>query len=86
MEVVKENPLPFVLGAFALGLVVGLSIPGREPTAREKYLEEPLDDIRRMLGKLSNTLQHQTSSALHGAESRASGLFDSVKSAMGRFW
>lgn len=45
---VQENPLPAMLGAFALGAVLSFVIAGprREETLRERYVDDPLESIR----------------------------------------
>ncbi len=45
---VRQNPLPVVIGAIALGAAVGclLTVLGRKPTFSERYAEGPLDAVR----------------------------------------
>ncbi len=45
----RENPVPVILGALALGVVVGLMFSGREPSARERYIDEPLEESHGIL-------------------------------------
>jgi ElaB/YqjD/DUF883 family membrane-anchored ribosome-binding protein len=47
-EYVRENPVPVVLGALAIGVALGymLVMARREPTFRERYVDEPLDSAR----------------------------------------
>ncbi len=46
---VRENPIPIIIGALALGMTLGLLGGRREPTFRERYIEEPLHESRGML-------------------------------------
>lgn len=46
---VRENPVPAVIGAFAIGAVVSFILTGarrHEPTFRERYVDDPLESIR----------------------------------------
>lgn len=47
-EYVRENPVPVVLGAIALGAAIGylLMAPRRKPTFRERYADEPVNAVR----------------------------------------
>lgn len=47
-EYVRQNPVLVVVGAIAFGAAVGcmLMMARRQPTFRERYLEEPLDSAR----------------------------------------
>ena len=47
-EYVRENPVPVVLGALALGVAIGYLIvtARREPTFRERYVDDPLNTAR----------------------------------------
>lgn len=49
-DYVRENPVPVVIGAFVAGLLVGLALSRRhEPTARERYVDEPLQQAKDLL-------------------------------------
>jgi ElaB/YqjD/DUF883 family membrane-anchored ribosome-binding protein len=51
-EYVRENPVPVVIGALAVGVVIGAMFAfGRrdEITARERYLDEPMHHARDVL-------------------------------------
>lgn len=49
---IRENPVPIVVGALALGVAIGyLIVSGRHtPTFRERYVNEPLDHAVDSLG------------------------------------
>lgn len=49
-QYVRQNPWTVILGAAAVGLVMGMAFSRRhEPTMRERYLNEPADQVREML-------------------------------------
>ena len=83
-EYVRTNPVPVVLGALAIGLLVGLAIARREeeePTARERYLDEPLhqtrDALYSILGPVAKRIRHgygDARSSLEKAADRAQDL------------
>ncbi len=55
-EYVRRNPIPVALGAIAFGAAVGylLVTARRKPTFSERYVDEPLDGVRKaMLAALS---------------------------------
>jgi hypothetical protein len=57
---VRQNPWPIVLSAAGLGLLVGVALATRrEPTARERYIDEPLDHAREVLFALLNPVAGQ---------------------------
>lgn len=46
-QYVHENPWPVILGAAAIGLLVGAALSRRhEPTFRERYVDEPAGHFR----------------------------------------
>lgn len=78
-ERVEQNAIPFVFGALILGFAIGMAIPRHEATMKERYLDEPLDEIKDMLGNLTSMVQHRGSSMMDTAESKASNLFGSLR-------
>jgi ElaB/YqjD/DUF883 family membrane-anchored ribosome-binding protein len=67
---VQKNPLPAVIGAFALGAVISLVLANtrrHEPTLRERLLDDPLDSIRETifaaLAPVGKRLHHNYDSA-----------------------
>ncbi|MDB6175306.1 MAG: hypothetical protein JWL59_4617 [Chthoniobacteraceae bacterium] len=46
---VRENPVPVLIGALFLGLTLGLLSGHREPTFRERYIDEPLHESHGIL-------------------------------------
>ena len=52
MRYVRENPLAAIAGAIVAGVAIAFLMSKREPTARERYVDGPLDDIRDLLTHL----------------------------------
>lgn len=80
----EDYPVLTVLGAFVVGIALGCAIP-HEPARKKRFYEEPLDDVKDLLHGLINSVQKRTSEAVDTAESKASGVLDSVKSKLKRF-
>ncbi len=57
-EYVRNNPVPVVLGAFALGIAIGyLIVTGRrEPTFRERY-SDAVGSLSDQMGRVGNNLK-----------------------------
>ena len=72
-EYVKQNPVPVLLGAVALGAALGYLMLTRreEPTFRERYVDEPLHSAREALyaalAPVAQRLHEEYSSARDGA-------------------
>lgn len=72
-EYVRQNPVPAVLGALAFGVALGymLVTARREPTFRERYVDEPLDSAREAiiaaLAPVAQRLHESLDSARDGA-------------------
>ena len=63
-DYVRQNPVPVVLGALAVGVLVGIAIGRRdEPTLRERYVDEPLDQahdlLHSLLAPVAKRLRHE---------------------------
>ena len=58
-EYVRENPIPTILGALAIGFALGILVRGSEPTPRSKWedlrsrVEDSEDNLRSLLGALA---------------------------------
>lgn len=79
---VSENPLPYLIGAVILGVIVAYLIPHHQPTMRERYVDEPLDEMRSMLRKV---LASVNKGAHHLGEGAATGARTAVDRVRG-FW
>lgn len=57
-ERIRQNPVPFVVGAVAFGIAVGyLIVAGRHtPTFQERYVDEPLDQATDTITSTLNRL------------------------------
>jgi hypothetical protein len=74
---VRSNPLLTVLGALAAGVVLGCLVSHRDkPTRRERYIDEPLEDLQALARTLSERAARQAS---RGGDA-AIGAMDSVLS------
>src|SRR5437867_851089 len=59
-EFLRENPFASVLGALALGILIGfLAAHRREPTLQERYLDGPLEDLGKTLRFLGEKTARQ---------------------------
>lgn len=72
-DYVRGNPLPTILGALAVGMVVGYLVSRREEEEKvQKLAREPLhaarDAVYSILGPISDRLHHQYDSAKDSAD------------------
>jgi ElaB/YqjD/DUF883 family membrane-anchored ribosome-binding protein len=87
---VRDHPLPTVLGALALGTLVGFAIgmSRREESLRERLTEDPLNVIREAViaalspaaDRIHDSYDHArdaAAKAVHSAQRNASGYADS---------
>ena len=63
-EYVRQNPLPTILGALAVGIAVGYLVTRREEeTVAERYVSEPIHSAREaifaVLAPIASKLHHQ---------------------------
>ncbi|MEA3209230.1 MAG: hypothetical protein QOE70_2287 [Chthoniobacter sp.] len=77
----RENPVPVVLGALGIGILIGLALGQRhEPTARERYVDEPLNQARELLHSLlapvAKSLREQYGQARSAAQNAADSVSD----------
>ena len=84
-ELVRENPLPVVLGALAIGFVLGyLARSNREPTFQERYLDAPLEDLGRTLRALGDKTSNQAERGATVAAGWIHALAERVEGALER--
>ena len=82
---VRENPLPAVLGAMAIGFVLGyLAHSRREPTFQERYLDAPLEDLGRTLRALGDKTSRQAEKGADVAAGWIQALADRIEGALKR--
>lgn len=86
----RQNPLPVILGTVALGMLIGWAAGRRpEPTARERYIEEPAirarDALLGVLSPLAKRLRDQYGRVRVGVEDTLSPMASmDAGSGMGR--
>jgi hypothetical protein len=80
-RVVEKHPFEFVAGAFLLGLAAAFSIPHHEFHLRERFVDEPLEEVKDLLHDVLASLHKNTTHALEAAESGASGAAQKIKAA-----
>jgi ElaB/YqjD/DUF883 family membrane-anchored ribosome-binding protein len=77
---VRQNPWPTVLGAAGIGLLVGFALASRhEPTARERYVSDPLDHARDLLHSLIAPVAGRVQREYGHARSAIDDVADSLK-------
>lgn len=76
---VRENPVWSVVGALAAGIVVGWMLPHRQPTWRERYLDEPMGRMRGWLGGAADAAADHLHSAQEGAQELAGHAVSAAK-------
>lgn len=80
---VRENPIPIVLGALALGISIGLLIPrNNEPAPLSSGLDARIDELKDLLGTLGGKV---SSAAGDQYEGLSSAIGCAVKKARKRF-
>lgn len=66
-QFVRRNPGGTLIGALIFGAVIALLMARREPTARERFVEGPLDDLRDLVARLRNDLGEKAGKQYHGS-------------------
>ena len=80
-EYVRENPVPAVLGAVALGFALGLLARGLEPHRRHEPIRDCFYDTSDMLGSFFRPLAKKTR---HAYSASSSAVRDAVDHAAAR--
>src|SRR5450432_3604561 len=82
MAFVRSNPVLTVLGALAVGVILGcLASHHDKPTPRERYVDEPLEDLRALARSLRERASHE---AVRGSDAAAGALDSILKGIKGR--
>jgi len=76
----SSNPVPYIVGALGLGIVIGLLIPRETP--KTSLLEGRVDELKDLLGSLKSRL---STTAGEGYEDVSATISDVVKKARKRF-
>lgn len=78
---VRENPLPAVLGALSLGLIIGYLARRPEPTFQERYLDAPLDELGKTLRALGDKTSKKAEKGAGVAAEMVHALADKLEQA-----
>jgi len=79
---VHANPLPFILGAFGVGIAIALLFPRPQRSQRERYVEDPLDELKELLRGTGRRLTHSADETRDGTVSALHEALKKVKSSM----
>ncbi len=77
------NPVKLALGAFALGVLIAYLLPKPERSRRDRYIQDPLDELKQLLHSVSDKLGHATQETRDNASTAAGGAFKSIKESLG---
>ena len=80
-EAVRENPIPAIFTAVAIGFGLGLLVRSFEADRRSHPVRECLDDTSDLLGSLFRPLRKQTRSTAHSVRD---SVRDAVEAAVDR--
>lgn len=78
-EIGRANLVPTVLGALALGFVLGMMVRPRELTLHEKYLEGPLEELKSSIAALSEIAAKKAGDGSEAATDLINSLTEKVK-------
>jgi len=70
----RSNPVGAVLGALAIGVAIGYLVSQREPSRRERYIDQPLEDLQSLVRTLAG---RATKQAGRGSDA-AAGVVESL--------
>lgn len=80
---VRSNPFLTVLVALALGVVLGSLFTRRNtPTARERYIDEPIEDLKALARTLGERAARQAGSGGDAALGAVESLLSRIKSSL----
>ena len=82
---VRANPIPIVLGVLVAGVVFGILMARREPTFQERYVHEPLDNLRGILSDLNARAAREAARGGDAATEAIHSLTGRIKRNL-RFW
>ncbi|HEV7866519.1 MAG TPA: hypothetical protein VGO90_02480 [Chthoniobacteraceae bacterium] len=72
---VRQNPVPVVLGALFVGFLLGMLLGRREePTFRERYVDEPVNQMRDVLHSIFSPVAEKIHEQYTGAKDAASSF------------
>ena len=75
----RSNPVGAVLGALAIGVAIGYLVSQREPTKRERYLEQPLEDLQSLVRTLADRATKQAGRGSDAAAGAVESLLARIK-------
>ncbi len=79
---VEQHPFEFIAGAFLLGLTAAFSIPRHDYHLRERFVDEPLEEIKDLLHEVAHSLRSHAAHALDAAECQTHGAAEKIKAAV----
>jgi hypothetical protein len=82
---VKANPVFIVLGGLAIGVLLGILMTRKEPTLRERYVTEPLDNLRGILSDVNARAARETGRGSDAATQAVRSLTGRIKRSLS-FW
>ena len=82
---VRANPIPVVLGMLAVSFVLGALLMRKETTLQERYVDEPLDNLKSILSDLNARAARQAGRGGDAASDAMHSLAGRIKRGI-RFW
>ena len=78
-ELLRKNPVGAVLGALAIGVAIGYLVSQREPTRRERYIDQPLEDLQSLVRTLADRATKQAGRGSDAAAGAVESLLARIK-------
>ena len=75
----RSNPVGAVLGALAIGVAIGYLVSQREPTKRERYIDQPLEDLQSLVRTLADRATKQAGRGSDAAAGAVESLLARIK-------
>jgi len=73
------NPAKVALGVFALGFLIAFLIPRPKRSYRDRYLEDPLEELKELLRSTSLRVGQTTQETCGNTSSAIGGILKSLK-------
>ena len=78
-EAVRENPIPAIFTAVAIGFGLGLLVRSLEPERRSQPIRDCLDETSDLFGSLFRPLRKRTRNAAHSMRDAVEEAVDRVR-------
>jgi len=75
----RSNPVGAVLGALAIGVAIGYLVSQREPSRRERYIEQPLEDLQSLVRTLADRATKQAGRGSDAAAGAVESLIGRIR-------